>query len=120
MSGGDLKTGWIQYQLARATELTQAVFKMSGWRQRSYQLRILVDGKEAWRGATPTSLGYITLPLANARGQNVRIEVLGEGSSKDSYGLSEVDNQKNTATGAENVRGRALSIVEAEFYEAAP
>jgi beta-galactosidase len=116
-SADDLTTGWIEYRLEKPADLTQAVFKMSGWRQRSYQLRILVDGKEAWRGGTPTGLGYVTLPLANAHGQTVRIEVLGKGSSNDSYGLTEVENQKNTATGAEKVRARAISIVEAEFYE---
>lgn len=119
-SGEDLKNGWIEYQLAKTADLTQAVFKMSGWRQRSYLMRILVDGKEAWRGSTPQSLGYVTLPLANAKGSKVRIEVLGEGSSKDSYTLTEVENQKNTSNGAEKVRARALSIVEAEFYECAP
>lgn len=118
-SGDDLKNGWIEYQLARPAKLVQAVFKMSGWRQRSYLMRILVDGREAWRGSTPQGLGYITLPLADARGSKVRIEVLGEGGSKDSYSLSEVADQKNTATGDDKVRARALSIVEAEFYEVA-
>jgi hypothetical protein len=119
-SGGDLANGWIEYQLAKPADLAEAVFKLSGWRQRSYQMRILIDGRETWKGATPTSLGYITLPLANAKGSKVRVEVLGEGSSKDGYTLKEVADQKNVSTGDEKVRARALSIVEAEFYEAAP
>ena len=116
-SGNDLATSWIEYHLAHAAKLSQAVFKMSGWRERSYQIRILVDGKEAWRGSTPHSLGYITLPLANAAGRTIRVEVLGEGGIDESQSITELENQNNSSTGAGKVRARALSIVEAEFYE---
>jgi beta-galactosidase len=119
-SEGDLANSWIEYQLAKPADLAEAVFRLSGWRQRSYQMRIMVDGRETWKGATPTSLGYITLPLANAKGSKVRVEVLGEGSNRVSYTLTELADQKNVSTGDEKVRARALSIVEAEFYEAAP
>jgi beta-galactosidase len=116
-STNDLATSWIEYHLARPAKLTQAVFKMSGWRERIYRMRILVDGKVAWSGVTPHSLGYFTLPLKDAKGQNVRIEVTGEGSNDQSQTITELENQKNSGTGAEKVKSRALSIVEAEFYE---
>ena len=57
------------------------------------------------------------MPLANAQGQTVRVEVTGEGTNDQSQTITELQNQKNSGTGAEKVKGRALSIVEAEFYE---
>ncbi len=114
-----LASGWIQYELARPAHLSEVTLKLSGWRQRSYPIRITIDGKEAFSGPTPMSLGYVTLPLKPIAGQRVRIELKGAGESKDAFAMEEVANQKNASTGAERLGNKTLSIVETEFYEAA-
>jgi hypothetical protein len=107
----------ITYTLARPARLTEVALKLAGWRERSYPLRILVDGQEAWSGLTPTSLGYVTLPLKPVQGRTVRIELAGRAEEGGGIKLTEVANQSNTATGTKGVSTSTLSIVEAEFYE---
>jgi beta-galactosidase len=97
--------------------LHEATFKLSGFRERSYPIRIRVDGVEVYRGVTGRSLGYVTLPLKSARGQTVRVEMLEAGSARDAFGITELNDQANAATGSSRVTARSLSIVEAEFYE---
>jgi beta-galactosidase len=109
---------WVEYELARPATLTEASFKLTGWRERSYPVRILVDGQEVFRGDTPRSLGYVTLPLKPVAGQKVRVELLGNATEKDEMKLVEVADQKNTDTGANRAPKGVLAIVEAEFYEA--
>src|SRR5438093_889858 len=66
---GKRATGWIQFELERPRNVNEVVLKLGGWRQKSYPLRITVDGKEAWSGVTPKSLGYVTLPLKPTLGK---------------------------------------------------
>ena len=91
-------SAWIKYDLVRATQLSEICMKLSDWRTRSYQLRILSqDNTVLWEGMTPQSLGYITLPMKKGvLTESVRIELLAAGTDKDQFG----------------------SIVEIEFYEA--
>jgi beta-galactosidase len=113
----ELQTAWIEYELARPAAVTEATLKLAGWRQRSYPIRITLDGKEVFRGNTPRSLGYVTLPLAPATGTRLRIELAGSSSSQDNSHMTEVANQKNASTGDERLGQGTLKIVEAEFYE---
>jgi hypothetical protein len=109
----------ITYKLAHPARLSEVVLKLTGWRERRYPLKVLVDGQVAWSGLTPTSLGYVTLPLTPqaAPGQEVRIVLAGRAEEGEGMKLTEVANQANTATGTKGVSTSALSIVEAEFYE---
>ena len=107
----------LTFTLARPARLAEVVLKLTGWRERSYPLRIEVDGREAWSGLTPKSLGYVTLPLAPSQGRSVRIVLAGKAEEGGGMGLTEVANQANTATGTQGVSTATLSIVEAEFYE---
>ena len=116
-SGDDLAAAWIEYRLDRPAMLHEATFKLSGFRERSYPIRIRVDGVEVYRGVTGRSLGYVTLPLKSARGQTVRVEMLEAGSARDAFGITELNDQANAATGSSRVTARSLSIIEAEFYE---
>ncbi|WP_230412320.1 DUF4982 domain-containing protein [Undibacterium hunanense] len=110
---------WIAYELARPATLTEAVFKFTGWRERSYPIRISVDGKLVYEGLTPKSLGYVSLPLKPVQGRVVKVELTGMASDSDrAFAMQEVANQNNTDTGAKVVAKAALSIIEAEFYEA--
>ena len=93
--------------------------KLTGWRQRSYPIRITLGGTEVYRGSTPKSLGYVTLALKPATGRTLKIELLEGSANKDAFGITELANQKeNASTGADRIGANTLSIVEAEFYEA--
>ncbi len=116
-----LATGWIAYEFARPATPTEATFRLTGWRQRSYPIRITLDGREIFRGPTPKGLGYVTLALQPATGRTLRIELVDTSANKDAFNIVELGNQKeNASTGADKIGGGTLSIVEAEFYEAVP
>ena len=116
-----LENGWIQYRLVRPAILTEATFKLSGWRQRSYTIRITMDGQEVFTGVTAKGLGYVTLPLRPVKGSSFKIELVDESANQEAFNIVELGNQKeNASTGADKVGNRTLSIVEAELYEAAP
>jgi beta-galactosidase len=108
----------ITYKLAQPAVLKEVVLKLSGWRERSYPLRIYVDGEEVFSGSTPKSLGYVTLPLKPRKGSSVRIELNGVADESNAIKLTEVANQAIADTGANRIGKGMLSIVEAEFYRA--
>jgi beta-galactosidase len=79
-------------------------------------MRVTVDGKEAYVGTTPKSLGYVTLPLKPVKGKTVRIALIGAIDDKDGFGMVEVTGKKLDDTKGKGEKG-ALEIVEAEIYE---
>jgi beta-galactosidase len=115
-----LATGWISYELARPATLTEVTMKLTGWRQRSYPIRITVDGQDVYRGRTPLNLGYVTVPLLPVRGQIVKVELLDAASARDGFRFAELVNEANASTGDERLGPGTLSIVEIECYELAP
>ncbi|MFG6429054.1 glycoside hydrolase family 2 protein [Roseateles sp. LYH14W] len=117
----DETTAWtgkgpLRLRLAEAATLSEITVKLGGWRERQYPLRINVDGQEVWRGVTPRSLGYVTLPLKPHRGQNVTLELTGEAQGGAATANTEVANQKIVDTGAASLGRGVLSIVELELY----
>src|SRR5262249_14176871 len=76
-SGNILANAWIRYQFGREACPSEVTLKLSGWRERSYPLRILVDDEEVFRGNTPRSLGYVTLRLRPIKGRSLKIELTG-------------------------------------------
>jgi beta-galactosidase/beta-glucuronidase len=111
--------GWVQYDLAQPGTVSELTLKMGRWRDRSYPIRITVDGKEVFRGNTPQSLGYVSIPVKPTWGKSVGIELIGSTVSRDSFGsIVELENQANAATtgGQSTARGN-LNIVEVEIYE---
>ncbi|MDR7331135.1 sugar-binding domain-containing protein [Roseateles asaccharophilus] len=108
--------GQLRLRLAEPATLSEITLKLGGWRERQYPLRIAIDGTEVWRGLTPRSLGYVTLPLLPQRGQNVTIELTGDAQGGAATANTEVANQKIVDTGAASLGRGVLSIVEAEFY----
>jgi len=117
-SGAKADERWISYRLEHPATLTAASFKLSGWRERSYPMRITVDGQEVWAGDTPKSLGYVTLPLKPVQGSTVKVELTGATIDSDALKLNEVAPNAVPDTGANRAPRGVLSIVEAEFYEA--
>jgi len=108
---------WIAYELENPATLTAASLRLSGWRERSYPIRITVDGEEVFAGDTPKSLGYVTLPLRPVHGSSVKIELTGPTVDSDALKLTEVDANAVPDTGANRAPRGVLSIIEAEFYE---
>ncbi|GAT62334.1 hypothetical protein PJIAN_1927 [Paludibacter jiangxiensis] len=118
---GKISTGWITYTLKRDAVVSEVVMKLTGWRSRSYPLTVSIDGKEVWKGSTPRSLGYVTLPIAPTKGKTITIRLTGDSKEKDAFenmievtGTKQLDlyNDPNAA----NSKGQ-LRIVEIEFYK---
>jgi hypothetical protein len=120
------ETSWsgksaITFELTRSARLSEVTMKTAGFRARSYPIRITVDGVEVYRGATPRSLGYVTLTLKPVTGRVVVIEPLAGGEAREAFGaITELVDQKNATTGEEKVGSGALGLTEIEFYEPAP
>ncbi len=61
---GQTATAWITFTLKAPTRVDEISLKLSAWRRRSYPLQVIADdGSVLWNGSTPTSLGYVLLPL---------------------------------------------------------
>lgn len=124
---GQVNTAWIEYQLERPAAVSQVVLKVNNFRTKSYPLRITVDGKEVFKGATPHSLGYCTLSFPAMKGSKVRIALAGEtgagaGGRKEGVGggqATEVNGKKldDGVVRDDTGQGGRLSIIEAEIYE---
>ncbi|MEI7504510.1 MAG: DUF4982 domain-containing protein, partial [Paludibacter sp.] len=118
---GKIANGWITYQLAKKSLISEVCLKMSGWRSRSYPIEILVDNTVVWKGNTAQSLGYVTIPVTPTKGKSLTIRLTGAGTEKDAFqnmievnGNKELDGFKDTKN--VNTKGQ-LRIVEAEIYE---
>ncbi|MCB1130491.1 MAG: DUF4982 domain-containing protein [Verrucomicrobiae bacterium] len=110
-------SAWIEFTLERRATLSDVSLKLPGWRSRTYPLSISIDGREVYRDTTPTSLGYVTLPVAPVEGRVVRVQLVGKGETKDGFGgISEVADAANASDGPAVAPGR-LGIVEADFHE---
>jgi beta-galactosidase len=117
-SDGTPGNAWIEYRFAKPEAPARLSLRLTGWRLRSYPMRVTLDGKTVWEGQTPKSLGYVDLPLAPATGSRLRITLAGETSDRDAFGnIVEVKDTKAAAgTGADTVTpGWKLSIVEADI-----
>jgi hypothetical protein len=115
---GKLATAWIKYEFDRAMSVGEVRLKLGGWRERSYPIRITVDGQEVFNGKTPTSLGYVTLPLKRVNGKSLKIELTGPSVSNDTTNITELNAPKNTtdpALSGGEAKG-TLNIFEVEIY----
>jgi hypothetical protein len=118
---GKSSTAAITYTLSKPSMVNECVIKLTGWRSKSYPIRILADGKEVYKGNTAQSLGYITIPLEPVLAQNIKIELIGANTEKDGFSkIVEVEATKDLDLfkdkTAVDAKGQ-LRIVEIEFYE---
>jgi hypothetical protein len=115
-SDGKLANGWIVYELAQPALISEVTLKLANWRTRSYPIRITVDGKIAYEGETPRSLGYVTLAFPPVTGHSLKIELTGRPKDIDAFGqIIEVVAQKDSPA-ADSTNKGTLSIVEIEIY----
>ena len=118
-SGDESGAAWAEFTLSRPATLTEFTARLPGWRSRTYPILVTVDGKEAFRGTTPVSLGYVTLPLRPVKGSVVRVQLIGKGEVDATFGtLTELANANNASDRAPVAKG-SLGFVEIEFFEAA-
>jgi hypothetical protein len=119
-SDGAAGTGWIRYEFAKPTTVSEVTLKLGGWRNRSYPVRIRVGDRVVYQGNTPRSLGYVTLSFKPTAGQNLTIELSGAATDGDTFGqLVEVTGATGTGSAGETappVKG-TLQILEMEIYQ---
>ena len=119
VNDGKLSTAWIEYELEKETEVSEVVLKLNNFRSRSYPLIISIDGKEIFKGKTPTTLGYCTLICQPQKGRKLRIRLTEPSETAGGTVMTEVTGKKlddGVARDDANARG-TLSIIEAEIYE---
>ncbi|UKM63858.1 DUF4982 domain-containing protein [Flavobacteriaceae bacterium GSB9] len=117
---GKMSTAQIRYTLAKPAIVNQCVAKFTGWRSKSYPIRILADQTVVYKGNTPQSLGYVTLPLKPVLAQQITIELIGAQTENDAFNeIVEVDPNKELDLYKDKTvadqKGH-LRIVEVEFY----
>lgn len=116
-SDGKPENAWIRYEFAKAEMLDQVVLKLIGWRTQTYPLRISVDDKVVFAGATSRSLGYVTIKFAPVTGKSIKIELTGEANNRDALGnIIEITGAPDPNSAANRGGFTKLGIVEAEFY----
>lgn len=117
---GKLSTAWLKYDFENPAAVSEVVIKFDDWRRRTYPIRILVDGKEVFKGETERNLGYYTVDFKPVYGKSLIIELIGTGVNQDKFDdIVEVTGKKEQAGKADkdpNAKGR-LEIVEFEIYE---
>ena len=117
-----LNTAWIQYTFAKPSLPNQIDLKLTSFRVRRYPIRITLDGAIVYQGTTPTSLGYITLPLATTKlGTRLRIQLTGQPIDVgEGHELVELNGHVDQAVPAGKIEPPVLSIVETGIYQALP
>ena len=113
-----LDTAWIEYTLAQPSVPRELDMKVTSFRVRRYPIVVTLDGETIYQGSTPTSLGYITLPLAAKHpGTHLRIRLtkppidVGE-----AHELVELNGHVDQAEPIGKAEPPILSIVETEVY----
>jgi hypothetical protein len=117
-SNGKLSDAWITYELKTPSLVSELTMKLGAWRTRSYPVRVLVDKQEVFAGATPRSLGYVTIPLKPTQGKTVTIQLIGESKERDDFAMTEITGMKLKAgtDGDQAVGKGTLRLVEVELY----
>lgn len=122
VNDGNLSTAWIEYELEREATVNEVTLKLNNFRSRVYPLIITVDGKEAFKGTTGTTLGYYTITCKPQKGKKVRIQLANMTTDQEGNKMIEVTGKKlddGVARDDAKAKGR-LSIIEAEIYESLP
>jgi beta-galactosidase len=116
-----LDTAWIEYTLAQPSSPSSIDLKLGSFRLRRYPLSITLDGKTVYEGVTPTSLGYVTLPLQRTiPGTRLRIRLVAPAFNvEEARQLVEVNGKVDQAPVAGTKGVPVLSIFEADLYNSA-
>ena len=108
---------WIRYDFIKPVTVSEVVMKLHNWRTRSYPIQLLVNGKKVYQGDTPSSLGYVTIPVEPVVGTNLTVALQGIGTDKDAFNIIDINGEKyQTGTTADEAKD-TLRIAEIEVYE---
>lgn len=120
VNDGKLSTAWIEYELERVATVSEVTIKLNNFRSRTYPLKVMVDGKEAFNGSTQTSLGYYTIKCTPQTGKKVRIQLSGISQDKGNNSEVEVSGKKlDDGVARDDAKAKGtVSIIEVEIYEA--
>ncbi|MBN1362256.1 MAG: DUF4982 domain-containing protein [Sedimentisphaerales bacterium] len=115
---GSLNTAWITYEFDQPAPVSEIGLKLSGWRTRSYPLRITVDGREVLKGDSERNLGYYMVSFPPVTGKSVTVELVGANRDRDAFNIVEITGQKDEAATLRSDRAArgTLNIIEVEFY----
>jgi len=91
--------------------------KLNNWRNRSYPIQLLVDGKKVYQGKTPTSLGYVTITFEPTTGTNLTVALQGASIDKDSFNITELNAEKEKSDPIAARPTNTLAILEIEVYQ---
>lgn len=117
-SDGTAGTAWIEYDLGTPQAVDSVSLRMTGWRVRTYPLKITLDGAVVYQGTPEKNLGYADLNWQAKTGQKLRIELTSGTQDRDGFGniIEVTSDRQGASTGAEKVKtGNILSIVEADI-----
>jgi beta-galactosidase len=117
-SDGLKDNAWVEYDLGTPQTISNVSLKLTGWRLRTYPVRVTLDGKVVYEGVTPKSLGYVDLSFAATKGRKLRIALTDLTQDRDAFGniVELKDNKEAQSVGADKVAtGWKLSIVEADI-----
>lgn len=114
---GKIATAWIRYDFTKPVTISEVVMKLYNWRTRSYSIQLLVDGRKIYQGNTPTSLGYVTLPVNPVTGTNLTVALQGISINEDAFKITNITGEKEQIGAVTDEAGNTLRIVEIEVYE---
>ncbi len=118
-NNGSLSTAWITYEFEQPAPVSEIGLKLSGWRTRSYPLRITVDDTEVFKGPSERNLGYYMLSFPPVTGKSLTVELIGTNRDRDAFNIVEITGERDRAGAAGNDRAArgTLNIVEIEVYQ---
>lgn len=117
VNDGKLETAYITYELEKPARIDEVELKLNGFRTKQYPLRILVDGKEVFKGLTAKSLGYITLKCKPTVGKTVSISLADKATLDAQPQMKEMNGQNLDDGNSPSLNAKgSLGIIEAEIY----
>lgn len=119
VNDGNLQTAWIEYTLAKVSEIDEIDLKLNNFRSRTYPLQVFVDDKLVFDDYTKTTLGYYTIKIPRTKGKRVKIQLKEPPRTRETNMHVEVGGQKlddGVARDDARARGR-LSIIEIDIHK---
>lgn len=119
VNDGDLQTAWIEYTLAKTSDIDEIDLKLNNFRSRRYPLQIFVDDKEVFNGYTATTLGYYNIKFPRTKGRRVKIQLKEPARRAETNFHTEVGGQKlDDGVARDDARAAGtLSIIEIDIHK---
>ncbi|TJZ61116.1 glycoside hydrolase family 2 protein [Sphingobacterium olei] len=119
VNDGKLNTAWIEYTLAKKSDIDEIDLKLNNFRSRSYPIQIFVDDKLVYEGNTPTTLGYCTISFPKTSGRKVKVQLAGSSYIASENKHEEIGGKKlddGVQRDDMNAKG-TLSIIEIDIHK---